>query len=170
MITEENNTVIRKASGEIEPYDEAKLMQSLRRAGAEERLVEEVAADLRDWLFDGVSTRKMYARAFSLLRRKNRMSALRYRLKKSIFELGPTGYPFERLVGEILKKQGYETEVGRIIAGHCVDHEMDVIATKGNEQVFVECKFAMDQGKSVSIQVPLYMRSRVDDIVRKKKR
>lgn len=163
-----NRVVIRKASGEAELYDESKLKQSLRSAGAEEKLVEDVADDVREWLYDGVSTRKMYARAFSLLRRKNRLTALRYRLKKSIFELGPTGYPFERLVGEIIKKQGYETEVGQIIAGHCVEHEMDVIATKKEEQVLAECKFAMDQGKSVSVQVPLYVRSRVDDIVKKR--
>jgi hypothetical protein len=36
-------------------------------------------------------------------------------------------------------------------------------------QQLLECKYSQDQGRHVSVQVPLYVRSRVDDIVRKRK-
>ena len=46
---------------------------------------------------------------------------------------------------------------------------MDVIATNSMHQILVECKYSSSQGKQVSVQVPLYVRSRVDDIIRKRR-
>jgi len=159
---------IRKASGERESFDPQKLITSLTKAGALQEDAEEIAANISDWLTDGVTTKKIYARAYHLLRRKNKGHAARYNLKQALLELGSTGYPFENLVGEIFRRQGYEVEVGVMAQGRCITHEMDVIATKANRQIIVECKYAQSQGKYVGIQVPLYVKSRVDDIVQKR--
>ncbi|MCK5738878.1 ATP-binding protein, partial [bacterium] len=48
--------------------------------------------------------------------------------------------------------------------------EMDVIATRKKTQYLVECKYRMDQGNQISVQTPLYVRSRVDDIIRKREK
>lgn len=160
---------IRKASGDAEQFDVEKLKRSLQRAGAEPAVIDEIADEVVGSLYDGITTKKIYARAFSLLRRKNRVNAFRYKLKQALYELGPTGYPFEQFVGEIFKHKGYRVEVGQVLEGRCITHEMDVIATNTNEQVLVECKYSKDQGKQVSIQVPLYVHSRIDDIVQKRK-
>lgn len=160
---------IKKASGETEPFDVAKLKASLQNAGATENVINEIAADIEEWVYEGVTTKKIYARAYKLFRRKRDTGALRYKLKKALFNLGPTGYPFEHFIGELFKKQGYETEVGQILEGRCITHEMDVIATKDGKQYLMECKFSHDQGNRISIQVPLYVRSRVDDIIDKRK-
>lgn len=159
---------IKKASGETELFDVAKLKASLQNAGAVENIITEIAADIEEWIYEGVTTKKIYAHAYKLLQRKSGSRALRYKLKKALFKLGPTGYPFEHFIGELFKKQGYETEVGQILEGRCVSHEMDVIATKDSIQYLMECKFAHDQGNRLSIQVPLYVRSRVDDIIEKR--
>ncbi|MDD2346363.1 MAG: hypothetical protein PHY85_09485 [Bacteroidales bacterium] len=45
-------------------------------------------------------------------------------------------------------------------------HEMDLIATQNNTQVLGECKYSKDQGKTVSVQVPLYVHSRIEDILK----
>jgi hypothetical protein len=84
-------------------------------------------------------------------------------------ELGPTGYPFENFIGEIFKKKGFNIEIGVVIEGNCVSHEMDVVATDNKIQHLVECKYSKDQGKNISVQVPLYVRSRVNDIIHKRK-
>ncbi|MCW0482976.1 ATP cone domain-containing protein [Gaoshiqia sediminis] len=160
---------IRKASGDAEQFDVDKLKRSLQRAGAEPAVIDEIADEVVGSLYDGITTKKIYARAFSLLRRKNRVNAFRYKLKQALFELGPTGYPFEQFVGEIFKCRDYRVEVGQVLEGRCITHEMDVIATNGTEQVLVECKYSKDQGKQVSIQVPLYVHSRIGDIVQKRK-
>jgi hypothetical protein len=170
MSNKSNSTIlIRKASGEEEPFSVNKLKQSLRNAGAEEEVIEKIAEDISFWIYDGISTQKIYSRAFSLLKKKKYYAASRYKLKKAIMELGPTGFPFEHFIGKILEVQGFETEVGQVLNGKCVTHEVDVIATQGKKQYFVECKYATSQGKIFSIQVPLYIRSRVNDIIDKRK-
>ncbi|MBW6534298.1 MAG: restriction endonuclease [Mariniphaga sp.] len=164
-----NQITIKKASGEEELFKVEKLKESMRNAGAEEKVIEQVADDISSWIYDGVSTQKIYARAFSILRKKKKFVASRYKLKKAIMELGPTGYPFEHLIGKVMELKGYAVEVGKIIQGQCVSHEVDVVATKGKKQYFVECKYGQSPGKTVNVQVPLYIRSRVDDIVNKRK-
>lgn len=160
--------LIKKASGEQEPFSPEKLEASLQRAGASNAAVESIVKDIQQWMKDGVTTQKIYSRAFSLLRKRRGGLAARYKLKKAIMELGPSGYPFEHFIGQVMKQQGFEVEVGQVVQGHCVQHEVDVVATNGQKQYLVECKFYNSQGKFASVQVPLYIRSRVDDIVKKR--
>ena len=169
--TDENGNIIivTKASGEKEPFKTDKLRSSPERSGAGSDITDEIVAEILGWAFDGVTTKEIYSRAFALLRRRKTGPAMRYKLKQAIMELGPTGYPFEHFVGMIFRKQGYQVETGQIIMGHCVSHEMDVIATGSGHQILVECKYGQDQGKHVGVQVPLYVRSRVDDIIRKRR-
>jgi len=162
------NIWIRKASGESELFNVSKLKKSLKKAGADNKTSEAIAHEIENSLYEGISTHKIYNIAFSLLKKRNLKNAMHYKLKQSLFELGPTGYPFEFLIGEIFKRRGFEVDVGKIIDGHCITHEMDVIATNKTEQLLIECKYSKDQGKYVSIQVPLYVRSRVDDIIKKR--
>lgn len=173
-----NSILIRKASGEMEAFSAEKLKNSLLKAGASEIRAESIVAEIKDWLYEGVSSRKIYDKAFALLKKRVPVSsfgkgekvvssaASRYKLKNAMMELGPTGHPFEHLVGEIFSRMGYNVEVGQVLQGCCVTHEMDVIATKGNTQILVECKFHFSQNNNASVQVPLYVRSRVDDIIK----
>jgi Restriction endonuclease len=157
--------LIRKASGEEESFSSEKLKQSLKNAGAKEVTILKIVSDIEAWIYPGVTTKKIYTRAFTLLRGEKTSSSIRYKLKQAILELGPTGYPFESLIGRLFEKQGFSTEVGIVVDGKCVTHEMDVIATQDGSQHLVECKYHADQGRQVSIQVPLYVRARVDDII-----
>jgi hypothetical protein len=159
--------LVRKASGAEEPFSQKKLENSLRAAGAGETSIAEIIKDINDWIYTGVTTKKIYSRSFQLLKRLKGVASMRYRLKQAMMELGPTGYPFEKFIGQIFEKQGYKVKTGQILEGLCVTHEMDVVATSSDTQQLVECKYGLDQGKYVTIQVPLYVRSRVDDIVRK---
>jgi hypothetical protein len=160
--------LIRKASGEEEKFDVTKLEGSLHNAGASRIAIKQVVAGIEEWLFEGVSTKQLYSKAFSLLRKAQKASAIRYNLKKAIYQLGPSGYPFESFIGQVFDRLNYKTETGIIVEGHCLSHEMDVIATNETEQFIIECKYHKDQGKHVSVQVPLYVKSRVDDIIKKR--
>jgi len=165
-----NNKVvlIKKASGDEEPFSVDKLERSLLNAGAKNETILKIIADIENWIYPGISTKQIYSRAFSMLRREKTTSSLRYRLKQAILELGPSGYPFEILIGILFQRMGFRTEVGIVLEGKCITHEMDVIATLDIVQHLIECKYHKDQGKQVSIQVPLYVRSRVDDIISKR--
>jgi len=168
LSTKHKIILIKKASGKEEPFSTEKLERSLLNTGARHETVSEIVAHIENWIYPGITTKKIYARAFSMLHKERTGSSLRYRLKQAIYELGPTGYPFEILIGKLFRHMGYQTEVGVVVDGKCVTHEMDVIATLDQVQNLVECKYHKDQGKQVSVQVPLYVRSRVNDIIEKR--
>lgn len=142
-----------------------KLEKSLRNAGAGGDIIQIILKDLEKYAFPGITTKKIYDRAFSQLKKYQTSIAVRYKLKQAILELGPTGYPFENLIGQLFEHKGYTCEVGVLVNGNCTTHEMDVIATGELQQHLCECKYHLSQGSPVSIQVPLYVRSRVNDIV-----
>ncbi|MCL4417473.1 MAG: restriction endonuclease [Actinobacteria bacterium] len=79
-------------------------------------------------------------------------------------DLGPTGYPFEIFLSEIFKLEGYATEVGSILSGKCVKHEVDIIAEKEKEKIMIEAKFHNDIGIKTELHVSLYTKSRFDDL------
>ncbi len=160
-----NDIHITKASGILAPFKKEKLKQSLLRAGANSEQADEVVSKILALLVEGMSTHKIYKTAFRLLKKSSRPMAARYKLKQAILELGPSGYPFEQFVAEILTYQGYKTQVGVIVQGHCVSHEVDVIAKKDNHHVMIECKFHNKQGYVCDVKIPLYIQSRFVDVV-----
>jgi len=167
MNTYAENINITKASGEKVPFDIGKLKQSLLRSGATPEQIEEVISKVNEELVEGMSTRKIYKTAFRLLRRASDTVAARYKLKQAIMELGPSGFPFEQFIAELLKNKGYQTQVGKIVQGNCVTHEIDVIAEKGEHHFMIECKFHNRQGDVCDVKIPLYIYSRFLDVEKK---
>jgi hypothetical protein len=157
---------ITKRNGEKVPFNLQKLIDSLDRSGASGEDIEKVIREVGRNLVDGISTRKVYQLAYAILRKESKQAAGKYRLKTAIFELGPTGYPFERYVGELLKNQGYRVEVGKTVQGFCVQHEVDVIAEKDDRRYIIECKFHSDLSTKSDVKVSLYFHSRFLDIKR----
>lgn len=155
-----------KASGEREEFSAEKLATSLRGAGATLPLIHEIIAHVESELGDDIKTSDIYEHAFMLLRRNRPPVAARYSLRQAIMQLGPSGFPFERFVGEILKKQGYSVKVGGILPGFCIDHEVDILAEKGDKHIFVECKFHNNSGVKSDVKVALYVKARFDDITK----
>ncbi|WGF94149.1 ATP cone domain-containing protein [Aequorivita marisscotiae] len=154
-----------KHSGERSQFSIDKLKSSLRKSGADEALVAEIANNVRDELYQGISTKEIYNRAFALLKKKKRGYASKYKLKKAIYELGPTGFPFEKFVAAILFYSGYEVRIGQFLQGKCVTHEVDVVAHNNGIYVVAECKFHSDEGRNCNVKIPLYIHSRYRDIL-----
>lgn len=157
-------------TGEITEFDESRLIRSLEKSGASEETILSIADEIKEYLYEGISTKAIYKKAFSLLKKSSRPTAARYKLKKAITELGPTGYPFERFIGEILKSQGFKVDVGVLIRGHCLTHEIDVVANKGDKHYIAECKFHTDHGRKCDVKVPLYIKSRFDDVDKERRK
>ena len=158
------SVLIKKYSGEYEAFDVNKLINSLRRSRADEDIIQDVARKVQEQIEEGMTTKKIYQLAFRMLKRKSRVSASKYKLKKALMELGPTGFPFEKLVGKLLAHEGFSTQVGVIVQGNCVQHEVDVIAQKGNKHYMIECKYHSDQGRFCNVKIPLYIHSRFLDV------
>lgn len=155
---------ITTASGEKVGFSLDKIEHSLRKSGADDGTIQHVLSVVKSELHEGISTQEVYQRAFDLLRQEDAVSASRYKLKKAIYELGPTGYPFEKFIAAILENSGFQVEVGKIVQGVCISHEVDVIARKDKETIFIECKFHGEQGRFCNVKIPLYISSRFRDI------
>tara|TARA_R110002050_G_scaffold271612_3_gene415152 strand:- start:40876 stop:41715 length:840 start_codon:yes stop_codon:yes gene_type:complete len=159
-----NKINITKASGEKAPFQIEKVRRSLERSGANKILVEEIIQYIEKAVYDGMTTKKIYQMAFKMLKGKSRVSASKYKLKKALMELGPSGFPFEKLVGKLMEHEGFLTQVGVIVHGNCVQHEIDVIAQKDNNHYMIECKYHSDQGRFCNVKIPLYIHSRFLDV------
>ena len=155
---------IKKNSIDVEPFSTQKLEQSLQRSGASKEEIENIISKIQPEIYDGISSNEIYKKAFAYLKKSNRTSASRYSLKRAIFELGPTGYPFERLVAALLREKGFNTTVSVILNGECVTHEIDVLAEKEGSVYAIECKFHSDSKVFSNVKIPLYINSRFLDI------
>lgn len=161
----ETHTIdIIKSSGEKVKFSLDKLKLSLKRVGTDNQTVNQIVDTVKDELYQGISTKEIYNRAFAMLKKKQSYLASKYKLKKAIYELGPTGFPFENFISSILKYSGYKTEVGKTLQGKCVKHEIDVVAHKNNETTIIECKFHNEPGLNCNVKIPLYINSRYNDV------
>jgi Holliday junction resolvase len=155
---------IKKASGIIEDFNPGKLLESLIRSGADRDQAEEVISQIVPELQPYTSTKKIFRLAHKYLRQFNRSTVLRYSLKKSLLRLGPSGYPFEKYVGELFKHYGYDVNVDVILEGRCVKHEVDVFAFNNNEIRLVECKYRNKVENAPDVKVAMYFHSRFRDL------
>ena len=158
------NIRITKASGARAYYAPRKLRRSLRRAGAPADLIRDIEAEIEREVYPGMSTSDIYARAFQLLHGHSSHLAARYKLKKAIMELGPSGYPFEHFVGALISHTGFRTQVGVFLEGRCVSHEVDVKAVRHQEKILVECKYHNQSGFICDVKISLYVHARFRDI------
>ncbi len=153
-----------KADGTIEVFDGSKLEASLRRAGATEGTATRIRSTIESSMGASAESSDIYRRAFQMLRHDARPAAARYSLRRALFDLGPTGHPFEDFVAELFKKEGWTVEGRRMIPGKCVSHEVDVYATRGNEHLAAELKYHNSPGYKTDVKVALYVKARFDDI------
>jgi hypothetical protein len=159
-----NSLTVTKASGEQTLFSEKKVRASLQKSGANSDQIDFILQEIKNQLYDGMTTRNIYKIAFALLKSGSRHQAARYHLKYAIMELGPSGFAFEKYIAKLLQFEGYKTQTGQILQGKCVTHEMDVIAEKDSNQVLIECKYHNQQGISCNIKIPLYIHARFNDI------
>jgi hypothetical protein len=153
-----------KASGQTEVFHIEKLADSLIRSGASEDAAWDIARQVAQQLTPSTPTRRIFRMAKKLLRQYNRASDMRYSIKKAIYSLGPSGYPFEKYFARILKAKGYAVEVNPIMRGRCVTHEVDVFAKKENRGFIIECKYHSNGGVPTDVKIALYVNSRYNDI------
>lgn len=146
------------------PFSKQKFVQSMIRSGAERKLALTIAEEVLQTAYDGISTKEIYRIGFERLRKHSGHLAARYQLKTAIMELGPSGFPFEKFIGEILKRMGYAVQVGVIVKGKCVNHEIDVIAEKDEQHFMIECKYHNHRGTVSGVKIPLYIQSRFLDV------
>jgi hypothetical protein len=162
------SVTITKADGTVEFFKVEKLRRSLRRAGANPEEINRIVAEVNSTIFDGVQTQEIYRHAFTLLRQSKPPAAARYSLRRALFNLGPTGFPFEKFLARLFQELGYETKTGITIQGKCAAHEIDIAAYKADHSFVGEAKFHSRPGVKSDLQVAMYSYARLLDLAEQK--
>lgn len=154
-----------KASGVKEPFSEEKIVRSLSKSGLSLDMASQTVDYLKRHLKPDMTTSAIYGHVSSYLQKNAPVeNYFNYGLKRAVMEMGPSGFPFETLVSDVLKKEGYKTEVDVTTQGKCVTHEIDVVAQKENDRYFIECKYHNTPGYKTDVQVALYSYARFLDV------
>ena len=155
---------VKRQTGESTVFDIEKLRTSLQKSGASEIEIGQVLERMKPHMHNDITSKSIYKLAFKYLKQISGTFAARYSLKRALRDLGPAGFYFERWVAKFLESYGYETCVNQIIKGNAVSHEADVIAKKGNDLLWIECKFRNSLESKVAVTTPMYLLSRIKDI------
>lgn len=155
-----------KASGKKELFSDRKIYGNLLKAGASPDLADKTIREVQTKIKGEIGSDKVYDSILEQLTNAEPKIAIKYSLKRAIMKLGPTGYFFEKYIARILQEYGYTTEVGRIVNGYCVNHEVDVIALQNNQHFMVECKYHNQPGTRSDIKIALYIYARFLDVER----
>jgi len=160
-----SHLLILKADGERERFDPAKLETSLMYAGASTTMRARILAQITHQLRPLMTTEEIYRIAFDLLKHEDTMSvAARYSTKRAIYALGPSGFPFEQFLAEVLRAHGWSVRTDMMLTGRCAPHEVDVLAEKNGKRVGIEAKFHNEPGSKTDIRDALYVHARYEDL------
>jgi hypothetical protein len=155
---------VTKADGTSELFKIQKLKDSLRRSGATKEEVVYITQEVSSAMHEGITTEVIYRRAFDLLRKSESSVAARYSLRRALFNLGPTGFPFEDYLARLFSAQGYTTKTRQTLKGRCAEHEIDVAAYSDTHAFVAEAKFHSHPGMKSDLQVALYSFARLHDL------
>ncbi|VVB74492.1 ATP cone domain protein [Candidatus Tiddalikarchaeum anstoanum] len=150
-----------KRDGSIQPFDENKVKESMIRSGVDEGTAKTVLKEIKSRKFNTISTPQLYQLVYKLVSKySNKYTASIYSLKRSISNLGPSGYLFEDFIARIFEFLGQKVKVRQTLPSLCVTHELDVV---GND-FFVECKYHNEAGLGTNIRDVMYSYARLLDL------
>lgn len=158
------SVVITKRDGTSANFDSPILVHSLLRAGASQKAATEIAKKVEATIKEGDATGEIYSKAFKYLAGIEKRPAIKYSLRRALFSLGPTGFPFEKFIAEIFTRKGYRCRTNLYLRGRCIEHEIDVLAQK-DENIIMEIKFHNVEMSRSDLKTVLYVKSRFDDLV-----
>ena len=153
-----------KADGSRAWYNRAHLMKTCRRSGASHKACKEAINKVERVLRDGMHTKDILKAMLAELQQEAPYHAPKYDLKGAIMRLGPAGFHFEKLTGELLQHLGYATQTNPKLTGGCVTHEVDVVAIKNKKCYMVECKFHRSSGVYTGLKETMYTWARLEDL------
>lgn len=156
---------VTKESGKRQEFDEEKLVNSLLYTGATEDQIKEILKEIKKEVYEGIPTRRIFSLAFKKLREISHPLSAYYGTKRALLELGPDGFVFEKYVAKIFEKIGYKAITNVLVQGHCVDHEVDVVADNEKEKILIECKYHGSRERRNDLKTALYIKARSLDIM-----
>jgi len=154
---------VTKADGTRQLFDREKVVRTCLRMGASRKIADDVAERVEKSLYDGIPTSKILQMAFRLLR--SYKPAIRHLLDlRRGLSLMDSKPEFEIFVQILLARNRFEVSPNRIVAGKCVEHEVDAIARKGGVTYFVEAKHHVNYHTPTGLDESRIARAILEDV------
>lgn len=155
---------VTKADGSRQLFDRRKVVRTCLRMGASREIAEQVAGRVERSVYDGVSTSKVLQLTMRLLRgyRPAIRHFLDLRRGLSLMDSKPE---FEVFVQVLLANSGFEVSPNMILAGRCVEHEVDAIAKRDGVTFFVEAKHHVNYHTLTGLDESRIARAILEDVV-----
>jgi len=154
---------ITKADGSRQLFDSEKVVRTCLRMGVNRKIADEVVGRVEKRLYDGIPTSKILEITFRLLR--SYKPAIRHLLDlRRGLSLMDSKPEFEIFVRILLANSGFEVSTNRLLAGKCVEHEVDAIARKGGVTYFVETKHHVNYHTPTGLDESRIARAILEDV------
>ena len=155
--------LITKANGAKQFFDREKIVRTCLRMGADRRTAYEVTEKVERRLYDGISSAKILQMIFLFMRKGQPNVTRLYDLRKGISLMTPKP-EFEIFVQILLAHNGFEVTPNQIIAGNCVEHEVDAVAKKNGVTYFVEAKHHFNYHALTGLDESRIARALLEDV------
>ena len=154
---------VTKADGTRQLFEREKVIRTCLRMGANRKTAEEIVDKVEKRLYDGIPTRKVLQLTLRLLR--SYKPALRHFLDlRRGLSLMNSKPEFEVFVQVLLANSGFKVSPNMILAGKCVEHEVDAIAKKDGVTFFVEAKHHINYHTLTGLDESRIARAILEDV------
>lgn len=154
---------VTKVDGRKQPFDKSKIYRTCIRMHATPDQARDIAEKIESKVYNEITTKKILNMIFVYMKKYKPEFEYKIDLREAISILRPKP-DFETFVALLLKSQGYEIEQNLIVPGICVEHEIDVIARKDDETVYVEVKHHVNPHTYTGLDVFLQTNSTFQDL------
>lgn len=161
---------VTKADGSSQPFDRQKVINTCLKMHSSMADAEAVADKIEKRVYNGIPSKKILRMVFVLL--KDYSPTVRYQLdvREAVSRMRPKP-DFEHFIAIMLTKMGYnviEREAAGadlLVRGRCIEHEIDAIAKRPGETVYVEVKHHYDMHAFTPLGVCLEVNSTFEDLL-----
>jgi Holliday junction resolvase-like predicted endonuclease len=157
-------TFVTKFDGRKESFQKQKVYNTALRMGLADHDASDLADKIESKIYDGIQTKKILQMVFDFAKEYKPEIRQRIDLRQAIGFLRPKP-DFETFVTLLLEEEGYNIVHNQIVSGNCVDHEIDDIAKKGDETIYVEVKHHMQYHTFTGVGVFLEVQATFEDMI-----
>lgn len=130
---------VTKADGSKQLFDKEKVAQTAIRLGANRDVALELAQQVENKLYEGITTRRILQIIFALMGKRKPAVRHLFDLRRGLSLMKPKP-EFEVFIRVLLSQIGFEVKPNTILRGLCGEHEADAVVSKDGLTYFVEAK------------------------------
>jgi len=154
---------VTKADGRKQPFDKSKVIRTCLSMHATENQARDVANKVEAKVYEGIPTKKILQMIFTFMKEHRPEVSHETDLREAISLLRPKP-DFEVFIFHLLKEFGYSVAGAQIVKGKCVEHEIDAVALKGEEVIYVEVKHHFMHHTFTGVSVFLESQAVLEDL------